>query len=93
MVHMSNSINPIQLNLQFIAEVCAESIRDIVGDLPQEVIAELDDAEIQQLISDEGHANEDEGVVVWLRLDDMTVVVWGGNEYDFEMNRLAEVKL
>jgi hypothetical protein len=29
----------------------------------------------------------------WLRVSDMTVVVWGGNDYDFDMNRLAEVKL
>jgi hypothetical protein len=48
---------------------------------------------IIQMQSFDGYVAKDEAVLVWLRLEDHTVVAWGGNCYDYDMNRLAEVKL
>ncbi len=48
---------------------------------------------MEQLVDANGLVIPEESVVVWYRTDDRTVVVWGGNEYDYDMNRLAEVKL
>jgi hypothetical protein len=73
-----------------LADDFAERIRSIQA---KEVASGDDFALIEQLTSDAGLIIPEEDVVVWLRVSDMTVVVWGGNEYDFDMTKLAEVKL
>ncbi len=73
-----------------LADDFAERIRAIQG---KEVPTGDNLALIEQLVSHDGLVIPEEDVVVWLRVSDMTVVVWGGNEYDYDMNRLAEVKL
>jgi DNA-binding ferritin-like protein len=73
-----------------LADDFAERIRAIQA---KEVASGDDFALIEQLTSDAGLVIPEEDVVVWLRVSDMTVVVWGGNEFDYDMNRLAEVRL
>jgi hypothetical protein len=48
---------------------------------------------VAQMQSFDGYVAEHESVLVWLRLEDHTVVAWGGNCYDYDMTKLAEVKL
>ena len=48
---------------------------------------------MEQLVDANGLIIPEESVVVWYRTDDRTVVVWGGNDYDYDMCRLVEVKL
>lgn len=73
-----------------LADDFAERIRSIQA---KEVPSGDDFALVEQLTSDAGLVIPEEDVVVWLRTDDMTVVVWGGNDFDFDMNKLAEVEL
>jgi DNA-binding ferritin-like protein len=73
-----------------LADDFAERIRAIQG---KEVPTGDDFVLIEQLTSHDGLVIPEEDVVVWLRTDDMTVVVWGGNAYDYDMGKLAEVKL
>jgi hypothetical protein len=73
-----------------LADDFAERIRAIQA---KEVASGDDLALIEQLTSDAGLVIPEEDVVVWLRVSGMTVVVWGGNDYDFDMGKLAEVKL
>lgn len=54
---------------------------------------DADDMEL--LTSDEGMTVEDEGTsfVVWFRKSDNRIVVWSGNDHDFDMGKLVELEV
>lgn len=66
-----------------IAEEAIEAFRD----------GTFDADDMAQLTSDAGMTIEDEGTsfVVWFRRSDSRVVVWSGNDNDFDMGKLVEL--
>ena len=53
----------------------------------------FDDDDMEQLTSDTGMTVEEQGTsfVVWFRKSDSRVVVWSGNDHDFDMGKLVEL--
>jgi hypothetical protein len=48
---------------------------------------------LDELSSEEGFVIPEDEIVVWMNTENRTVVVWGGNNFDEDMSKLAEVKL
>jgi hypothetical protein len=106
---MSNTNHDRQQELHRYANEYAERLRNINLPSLHPAYASLSDAikallnervlsgEDRDLISEmqsfDGHVAEHESVLVWLRIEDHTVVAWGGNCYDYDMTKIVEVKL
>lgn len=74
-------------NITTTAQKIAEDAIEAFGD------GTFDSDDMEQLTSDTGMIVEDQGTsfVVWFRRSDSRVVVWSGNDHDYDMSKLVEL--
>lgn len=70
------------------AKIAAEAVEAMLD-------GTFDDDDMELLTSDEGMTVEDDGAsfVVWFRKADNRIVVWSGNDHDFDMGKLVELEV
>jgi hypothetical protein len=73
----------------------AQAIADIVAKRINQADEELVDAAMQDMMTDEGWQFEAHNVVLWVECSNNhdTIVVWLGNEIDFDMARIGRAKI
>jgi hypothetical protein len=73
----------------------AQAIADIIAKRINQGDEELVDAAMQDMMTDEGWRFEQWNMTLWVECSDDydTIVVWLGNEIDFDMARIGRAKI